>query len=193
VITGGNVVNAENYFWQGDRVRLRPLSASDAELAYEDSLDSSSRQLLELGIELPSSIKKKSSDLEAYADFKNAAGPLVFAIENLDGETAGFASLHSRHAKNGTFSFGVSISRQHRQKGFAEDTVRILLKYAFHERRFQKCNSSCVEGNEGSVRLHNKLGFREEGRRRRQWFMNGRYYDDLLFGLTREEFDASIG
>jgi RimJ/RimL family protein N-acetyltransferase len=33
----------------------------------------------------------------------------------------------------------------------------------------------------------------EEGRRRRQVFFNGQYYDDVLFGLTREEFDAREG
>jgi hypothetical protein len=31
----------------------------------------------------------------------------------------------------------------------------------------------------------------EEGKRRRQIFFNGRYYDEILFGLTREEFDEN--
>jgi RimJ/RimL family protein N-acetyltransferase len=48
-----------------------------------------------------------------------------------------------------------------------------------------------VDTNDASVRLHKKLGFIEEGRRRRQFFLNGRYYDDLLFGLLREEFEAN--
>jgi RimJ/RimL family protein N-acetyltransferase len=68
--------------------------------------------------------------------------------------------------------------------------VRLLLKYGFWERRYQKCNSACADVNEASIGLHQKLGFLEEGRRRRQLFFNGRYYDDVLFGLTREEFDA---
>lgn len=72
----------------------------------------------------------------------------------------------------------------------AEDAVRILLRYGFWERRYQKCNSACVDTNEASIRLHEKLGFSEEGRRRRHWFLDGEYRDDVLFGLTREEFDA---
>jgi RimJ/RimL family protein N-acetyltransferase len=35
------------------------------------------------------------------------------------------------------------------------------------------------------------VGFFEEGRRRRQLFMNGEYDDELLFGMTREEFDEN--
>jgi len=30
----------------------------------------------------------------------------------------------------------------------------------------------------------------EEGRRKRQVFFDGVYHDEVLFGLTREEFDA---
>jgi RimJ/RimL family protein N-acetyltransferase len=64
-----------------------------------------------------------------------------------------------------------------------------LLRYGFHERRYQKANSACLEINTESIRLHQTLGFREEGLRRRHVYTNGRYYDDILFGLTREEFD----
>jgi len=65
-----------------------------------------------------------------------------------------------------------------------------LLRYGFWEQRFQKCNSACADSNDASIRLHQKLGFVEEGRRRRQLFFNGRYHDDILFGMTRQEFDA---
>jgi RimJ/RimL family protein N-acetyltransferase len=115
---------------------------------------------------------------------------IVFTIETLDGKDVGGISYHSRNRKNGTFSFGVVIAREHRRKGYAEDAVRILLRYAFWERRYQKCNSACVASNAESIRLHQKLGFLEEGRRRRQWFLDGGFEDDVLFGLTREEFDA---
>jgi RimJ/RimL family protein N-acetyltransferase len=45
--------------------------------------------------------------------------------------------------------------------------------------------------NEASIRLHHALGFKDEGRRRDTIFYNGRYNDELLFGLTRDEFDAN--
>ena len=177
------------YFWQGEKVRLRPLRTEDAEQAYIDSLDSPSRQLLQLGIELPTSTKSLKEFLEKYADCKDVNGLIIFAIENHEGEYVGGISLHARDQKNGVFSFGVNTNASHRKKGYAEDAVRILLKYCFYEQRYQKCNSACIHTNTASIRLHKKLGFIEEGRRRRRWFLNGQYYDDVLFGLTREEFD----
>jgi RimJ/RimL family protein N-acetyltransferase len=114
----------------------------------------------------------------------------MFAIENAEGINVGGISLHSREEKNGLFSFGVVISREHRRKGYAEEAIRILLKYGFWERWYQKCNSACAHTNDGSVVLHRKLGFIEDGRRTRELFCNGTYYDSILFGMTREEFDA---
>lgn len=183
-------VDYSRYFWQGEKVRLRPLRIEDAEQGFIDSLDSPSRQLLQLGIELPTSVEILRSSLEKYVGCKDADGLILFVIENLEGVDVGGISLHSRDQKNGIFSFGIVINREHRRKGYAEEAVRILLRYGFWERRYQKCNSACVHTNEASIKLHKKLGFVEEGRRRRQVFFNGEYHDDVLFGLKREEFDA---
>ena len=181
------------YFWQGKKVRLRPLRVEDAEQCYLDSLDSPSRQLLELGIELPTSIEARREFVTKYAGCKEVNESTIFAIETHDGVFVGGISLHSKNRKNGTFSLGLGISAPHRGKGYAEDAARVLFRYCFMERRYQKCNSACVHTNEASIKLHRKLSFVEEGRRRRQFFFNGRYYDDVLFGLTREEFEANDG
>lgn len=178
------------YFWQGDSVRLRPLRIEDAKGAFADSLDSPSRRVLQLGIELPTSVELLETQLAKFVGCKDANGIVIFTVETLDGEDVGGISLHSRDRKNGVFSFGVVIGRKHRGKGYASDAVRILLRYGFRERRYQKCNSACVATNEESIRMHQKLGFVEEGRRRRRWFLDGEYLDDVLFGLTREEFEA---
>lgn len=179
-----------HYFWQGEKVRLRPLQLEDAERYFFASLDSPSRQVLQLGMELPSSLELERQAMEKYAGCKEVNGVIVFAIETHGGELVGGLSLHSVDEKNGVFSFGVSIHREHWGHGYAEDAVRMLLRYGFHEQRFQKCNSACIAENKASIRLHQKLGFKEEGLRRRQVFFNGIYHDDVLFGLTREEFDA---
>lgn len=177
------------YFWQGELVRLRPVSEDDAESAFVQSLDSPTRQVLQLGVELPTSVELLRESLEKYYGCKDADGVIIFTVETLDGENVGGISLHSRDTKNGVFSFGVVIDREHRGHGYAGDSVRVLMRYGFLERRFQKCDSACVATNEASIRMHQKLGFREEGRRRRRRFLGGEYVDDVLFGLTREEFD----
>ncbi len=174
------------YFWQSEQVRLRPFRLDDAEMRFTEFLDSPTRQAHMSGIELPTTVELQRSWLENVADCRDT----LFVIENLDGVPVGWVSLHSRDQKNGTFSFGVAVYRDHRGHGYAVEAVRILLRYGFWEQRYQKCNSICVHTNEASIRMHLKLGFVEEGRIRRNSFFNGQYHDDVLFGMTREEFDA---
>jgi RimJ/RimL family protein N-acetyltransferase len=186
----GTGLDYSRYFWQGEKVRLRPLRLDDAEAAFVAGLDSPSRQTLQLGVELPTSLEALRSSLEKRVDCQEVDGVIVFTVETLEGENVGGISLHSRDRKNGVFSFGVVLDRPHRGKGYAQDAVTILLRYGFRERRYQKCNSACVHTNAASIALHKKLGFTEEGRSRRRWFFDGQYHDDVLFGMTAEEFEA---
>ncbi len=177
------------YFWQGERTRLRPWRLQDAELRFMTSLDSPTIALHQDGIELPTTLELQKEWLQKIADSKDS-DMIRFAMENLDGVTVGWVTLHSRDQKNGTFGFGVAVYRDHRGNGYAVDAVRTVLKYGFWEQRYQKCNSMCLHSNDASIRVHEKLGFIQEGRIRRSCFYNGTYHDDVLFGMTREEFDA---
>lgn len=177
-----------HYFWQGEKTLLRPWRLEDAELRFMASLDSPTVALYQDGIELPTSVELQKQWLEKTADLKDD-GMIRFAMENLEGVTVGWVTLHSRDQKNGTFSFGVAVYRDYRGHGNAVDAVRTILKYGFWEQRYQKCNSMCLHSNEASIRMHQKLGFIDEGRIRRTCFYNGKYHDDVLFGMTREEFD----
>jgi RimJ/RimL family protein N-acetyltransferase len=170
---------------------LRPWSINDAELRFVTSLDSETLSLHEDGITLPTSVELQRERLEKIAGFKDE-NMIRLAMDTFAGVTVGWVTLHTRDQKNGTFGFGVAIYREHRGQGYAVDGVRLILKYAFWEQRFQKCNSMCFAINQGSIRLHQKLGFVEEGRIRRNCFFGGKYHDDVLFGMTREEFDAGM-
>ena len=178
-----------HYFWQGESTRLRPWRLEDAELRFAASLDSPTRQMHQDGVELPTSVELQQEWLEKASGCKDD-DMIRFAMENLESVTVGWVTLHSRNQKNGTFGFGVAVYRDYRGHGYAVDAVRMLLKYGFWEQRYQKCNSLCFHSNAASIRLHQKLGFIEEGRIRRNCFFNGQYHDDVLFGMTREEFDA---
>ena len=184
-------MDTSSYFWQGALTRLRPLSVDETEETLRDRLDSPGRQMLQLGIELPISADAIRARLAERADCRDVDGLILFTIENLDGQNVGGLSYHTRNRKDGNFSFGVRVTQPFRGRGYAADAVRILLRYAFLERRYHKCNSACVENNIASARLHLALGFREEGRQRETLYYNGRYHDELLFGLTRDEFDAN--
>lgn len=183
-------IDMSNYFWQGKRIRLRAYKPEDWEMKYQEFVDTETRRLLEYEVELP---RRADEYARAIADSCTIeeGNRLSFAIENLDGEFIGWVNLHSRDNRNGTFSCGMGVCTPHQKKGYGEEAIRIVLRYAFFELRLQKCNASCLETNQGSLKLQQRLGFIEEGRRRRVVFTDGRFYDTILTGLTREEFEEN--
>ncbi|WKL01586.1 GNAT family protein [Paenibacillus amylolyticus] len=117
----------------------------------------------------------------------------MFTIVNMDGENVGGVNLNSIDERNGTFSIGIQIDRDHRGKGYGTRAVRILLKYAFFERRLNKFNDYVLQGNEPSAAMMRKLGCVQEGVCRQVIYMDGKYQDLILFGLTKDEFMEKEG
>ena len=177
-----------DYFWEGKLIRLRPQRPEDFDLWLNESADSETGRVLEYGIELPKSENDKKEFAELCSEFKRVPQRFDFSIETLAGEHVGIIAIGSVDQKNGTFQTVTRIFRQFRGKGYALEAKRIILKYCFEELRLQKYNNQCIETNRNVHRHLKKLGCREEGRIRSNIFTNGKYYDELYFGLTKEEF-----
>lgn len=182
-------INYENYYWQNDLVRLRAMELEDWEEHYYNCYDSKARRMLQYELELPPTESRNKSVIEMFSNFNPESKRLMFTIESLDGTNVGSFNLNSIDEKNGTFSIGMQIGRDHRGKGYGTSAMTILLDYAFNERRLNKFNVSVIEGNIGSATMMRKLGCQEEGVRRQVIYTEGSYKDEILFGLTREEFN----
>ena len=186
-------MTASEYFWQGERVRLRPMHQDDVQLwLAEEQSDSEATRLLNYGVALPKSQPAADAFAERYAEFNNGAERIMFSVETLDGELIGGINIHSMNKKNGTFETGSRIYKAFRGLGHGQDAKIIVLRYAFHELRYQKYNIRCLETNGPMVRQAKRLGCQEEGHIRRQVYTDGEYHDELIFGLTREEFDEFL-
>ena len=181
-----------NYFWQTDRIRLRPLRPEDAGKKYLEWLDTEARRLLESQLDLPPvSLETFRSNLLNSCDFKGDPDTRSFAIENTGGDFVGWVNLFLGEPRHGRFSLGASIFREYQRQGYAVEATKLILRYGFNELRCHKCNSACLDINTGSIALHKKLGFIEEGRRREVVFMEGHYHDEILFGMTFDEFNLA--
>lgn len=181
------------YYWQGERIRLRPMHVDDVALwLAEERSDSEAVRFLNYGMDLPKSEGAAKAFAARFAEFNNREERIMFSIETLEGELVGGINIHSMNQKNGTFETGSRIYRPFRGQGYGFEAKVIVLRYAFHELRFQKYNIRCLETNQSMISHAARLGCQAEGRIRRQIYTEGRYYDELIFGLTREEFDEMV-
>ena len=132
-------------YWEGEKVRLRPMRKEDVALWLEEDVDSEGIRLLNYGIDLPKSPKSAEAFSERYSEFNHLSERILFSMETLSGELVGGINIHSMNRKNGTFQTGTRVYRSFRGRGFAADAKRFVLRYAFNELRFQKYNLQCIE------------------------------------------------
>lgn len=176
--------------FQGKRVRLRAVEPTDWELL--DDLDFSDtdggRMTDEIWFPSPREEAKAWAERESKRGADN--DKFCFQIERLDHELVGNICTHTVNRRCGTFMYGLSIRPTLRRQGYASEAIALVLRYYFHERRYQKVNVEVYSFNQPSMRLHESLGFVQEGRLRRMQYSAGQYHDALIYGMTREEFDA---
>jgi RimJ/RimL family protein N-acetyltransferase len=177
-----------SYIWQGEKIKLRAVEMKDFEgYFYSEERDSESdRASYEIMFPIPKeSIKER---VEKLSKNPGQEDEFFFIIEDSEGNAVGNINTHSCSRKNGTFKYGLGVKSQYRGKGYAAEAIRTVLSYYFNELRYQKVNVNIYEFNEQSIKLHEKLGFVPEGRLRRSYYTNGKYYDELCYGLTDDEF-----
>ncbi|MBI1255883.1 MAG: GNAT family N-acetyltransferase [Chloroflexi bacterium] len=176
--------------FEGKLVRLRAVEADDWKNHAEWDRDTEmARHLYEIPFPQSTTSTKQWAEREAQRK-DTPSDNFQFEIETLDGVQVGSIGTHDCDLRNGTFSYGLATIDKYRRKGYASEAIRLLLRYFFQERRYQKCTTEVFSFNEPSQKLHESLGFTLEGRLRRMIYTNGEFHDALFYGITKEEFAA---
>ena len=182
------VIDFSKYYWKNDLIHLRPPNETDWKDFLPGRFESEIRFFLNEEIEMPvdsESIRKRSiEDLEpGKLDY------IPFTIENNEGKNVGWANIFDIDERNGKFGpIGIQINSSYKKMGYAVATYRMLGNYMFNERRMHKWNSGYVYGNEASEALHKKIGFIIEGIQKDMYFHKGKYWDQVIVGITEKQF-----
>jgi RimJ/RimL family protein N-acetyltransferase len=173
--------------FEGKKVRLRAVEASDWELHYQWNLDSDNGRMTD-EIWFPTSRAFVQEWVERESKRREEEDAFRFQIETLAGVLVGTINTNNCNLRCGTFNYGLAIHPNHRRKGYASEAIGLVLHYYFGERRYQKVNAEVYSFNAESIGLHKHLGFTLEGRLRRMIYSGGTFHDKLIYGLTQEEF-----
>ena len=177
-------------YWQGTVVRLRAVEPGDWEIHHEWDQDSEMQRLLDR-VHIPRSRETSRRWGEKQSVREPDNDNFQFEVETLAGELVGAVTAHDCDRRTGTFEIGIATRPEHQRKGYATEAIALMLRYYFHELRYQKVTANIDNRNEPSLQLFQRLGFQLEGRLRRMIYSGGRHYDYIAYGLTIEEFDAS--
>ena len=111
-----------------------------------------------------------------------------FAIE-ADGRYIGRCGLYSidRTARHAELGIGIG-DREYWGRGYGREAVGLLLDYAFRLRNLRRVWLEVHADNERGIRAYKSCDFVEEGRMREHVWLGGRYVDNVIMGILREEW-----
>ena len=73
-------------------------------------------------------------------------------------------------------------------KGYATEARMMMHKFAFEERNLERVYACVLENNTPSIKMHEKCGYKIEGVLRNSVYKNGRYYNQIVMSILRDEF-----
>lgn len=85
---------------------------------------------------------------------------------------------------------GFELSPPHWGRGYATEAARTMVEWAFGDLGVERIHAHCIAENTGSARVLERTGLRQEARLRDHQYFKGRYWDVLIYGILRGEWES---
>lgn len=113
-----------------------------------------------------------------------------FVIENKDGSKIGLIfHFYVLHPVGRQIEIGYALIPSERGKGYGTEAIKIIVDYLFLSRDTQRIQACTDTRNLASQKALKKAGFKKEGVTRKNFFTRGKWTDDCLYALLREEWN----
>lgn len=122
----------------------------------------------------------------AQADRSYAFGVFLTESNQLIGEVS--AAFVERSPAE-TCMIGYQLDQQYNGQGIMSLAIRQAARLLFDEYQFHRLRAEVMPENIGSIRVLEKVGFRQEGIAKKSLFINGAWEDFVLFALLKEELE----
>lgn len=171
----------------GENIYLSPMNIEDAETYTKWMNDFNVTDYLGIN-EICTMASEKNWIEESTKNSK-----IQFAIVNLKTDILiGNIGLMDINQTKRCATVGIFIGEEeNRGKGYGTDAIRLLLDYGFNYLNYNNIMLNVFSFNERAIASYKKVGFKEFGRRRQSYFLNGKYYDEVCMDILAEEFKTN--
>ncbi len=171
---------------RGERLLLRPVTLTDVTERYVDWLnDERVNRFLETRHS-----RQTLDGVRAYVDrITRRDDEWLFAIcLEADGTHIGNIKLGPVKPHHGVADISLFIGEPACWgRGYATEAIRLLSGHALRDLGLHKISAGMYASNDASLRAFLKAGYREEGRRRKHYLLDGRPEDVIELGLCAED------
>jgi RimJ/RimL family protein N-acetyltransferase len=178
-----------NPFLIGEKVYLRPLEKGDAPIIVPWFNDPEVTRTLLAFRPLNRRAEEEFIEKANQNEHELVLGIIVKSNDRLIGGT-GFHNIdfRNRHA-----SFGIAIGEKAEWgKGYGTEATCLMVQHAFQTLNLNRVWLHVYEYNERGLRAYEGVGFKKEGRLRQEHFREGRYWDIIVMGILREDWQPHV-
>jgi RimJ/RimL family protein N-acetyltransferase len=181
-----------NSLYEGRLIRLGPLDhEKDPPVIARWTHDPLLRSVL-AGVARPLSVEAVRKLLEKVEkqmeETKNLFHFTVRARD--DNRLVGLARIFwiDFHNATGVLNLGIGDASD-RRHGYGSEALNLLVRFAFDDLNLHRLSAWPVADNLAFIHVAEKAGFKVEARRREAAFHDGSYWDVVLLGLLRTEWE----
>lgn len=117
---------------------------------------------------------------------------IYFAIcDKETDEMVGYTSVRKINWRNrSAYWGGMTIGKEHWNKGYAQAANALVLKYVFDELGLNRFYTDYLEEHKVSTRIFEKMRFTVEGVSRSEVYKGGRFHNVVNVSMLKEEYDS---
>lgn len=170
---------------KGKNIDLRLVTDHDLEYLYAVMNDlSNTNEFWPLMLETRKTFMDKFAQTGFWGD-QSGKMLIVDKNDNILGEMNYFKGLWYMPG----YEVGYRIYRpEDRGKGTASKALALFIDFLFKSKEINRLEIEADVDNVASIRIAEKCGFKREGIKKQSAYVNGRYRDNLLLALLREEY-----
>jgi [ribosomal protein S5]-alanine N-acetyltransferase len=169
------------------RVTVRPVTSRDQSEFLD--LVAASVDLHHPWMSLPATPQQFQAHLTRYE--RSGEASLLICVRDT-GAIAGVANINSiirGRFQNGSLAYAAFAPTA--GQGYMTEGLALVLRHAFHQLRLHRLEANIQPGNDASLKLVRRLGFRREGYSPEMLFIDGAWRDHERWAITSSMIDIA--
>ena len=170
---------------KGEKIYLRALEPEDLEFIHEIENNESFWEISNTETPYSRFLIKQYIE-ESHKDIYQVK-QLRLVISNYSDEAVGLIDIFDFDFKNKRAGIGILIKNSDdRNGGYGGEALQLLLDYCFSHLNLHQLYCNITEGNEASINLFTKQGFKEIGLKKDWNLVDGSYKSEYLYQLIKQ-------
>jgi len=170
-----------------ERLSLRPIQKEDASAVFTYRSDAETNKY-------QGWIPTRLEDVDAFIQKNPESFNLpeswfqLVIIDKESNEIVGDVGVHFFGDENAQTELGLTLNKEHHNKGYATEALRAVIDYLFTELNKHRITASIDPLNTSSIRLMERIGFRKEAHFQKSLCIDGVWVDDIIYAVLAEEW-----